>query len=84
MDILAPVVRGQKGEFRDVLERLRKEGYLPLRHRRRGQLRTPSAIRLEKNKKHTIEVIVDTIEPGAEPRGSPRPPPWPATSPTGS
>ncbi|MCI4358716.1 MAG: excinuclease ABC subunit UvrA [Thermoplasmata archaeon] len=62
VDILAPVVRGQKGEFRDLLERLRKDGY------RRFVIdgvdaRNPAAIRLEKNKKHTIEVVVDTVEP---------------------
>ncbi len=65
VDILAPVVRGQKGEFRDLLDRLRKDGY------RRFVIdgvdaRNPAAIRLEKNKKHTVEVVVDTVEPGDE------------------
>ncbi len=62
VDILAPVVRGQKGEHKEVLERLRAAGY------RRWILdgveaRRPGAdVRLEKNKKHTIEVIVDSFE----------------------
>jgi len=62
VDLLAPVVRAKKGEHRDVLERLRKNGY------RRFvvdgvEVRLPTAeVRLEKNKKHTIEVIVDSLE----------------------
>jgi excinuclease ABC subunit A len=70
VDLLAPVVRGEKGEHRDVLERLRKAGY------RRFvvdgvEVRLPGReVRLGKNQKHTIEVIVDTLEvvPGEESR----------------
>ncbi len=62
VDLLAPVIRGKKGEHRDVLERLRKGG-----HRRfvidGVEVRLPgSEVRLEKNKKHTIEVVVDSFE----------------------
>ncbi len=62
IDLLAPVVRGKKGEHRDVLERLRKAGY------RRFvidgvEVRLPGPeVRLGKNKKHTIEVVVDGFE----------------------
>ncbi len=62
VDLLAPVVRAMKGEHRDVLDRLRKAGY------RRFvidgvEVRLPGPeIRLEKNKKHTIEVVVDSFE----------------------
>jgi excinuclease ABC subunit A len=62
VDLIAPVVRAQKGEHRDVLDRLRKAGY------RRFvvdgvELRLPGAeVRLEKNKKHTIEVVVDSFD----------------------
>ncbi len=62
VDLLAPVVRAKKGEHRDVLDRLRKSGY------RRFvidgvEVRLPGPeIRLEKNKKHTIEVVVDSFE----------------------
>ncbi len=70
IDLLAPVVRAMKGEHRDVLDRLRKEGY------RRFvidgvEVRLPGPeIRLEKHKKHTIEVVVDGFEvgPGEESR----------------
>jgi excinuclease ABC subunit A len=70
VDLIAPVVRAMKGEHRDVLDRLRKAGY------RRFvvdgvEVRLPGPeIRLEKNKKHTIEVVVDSFEvvPGEESR----------------
>jgi excinuclease ABC subunit A len=62
VDLLAPVVRAMKGEHRDVVDRLRKAGY------RRFvidgvEIRLPGPeVRLEKNKKHTIEVVVDSFE----------------------
>ena len=65
VDILAPVVRGKKGEFRDVLGDLARQGY----HRfviDGEERRVPGAeVRLEKQKKHSIEVVVDsmTVEP---------------------
>src|SRR5579863_2357331 len=61
IDLLAPVVRGKKGEHREVIEGLRRQGY------RRFvvdgvEVRLPGPeIRLEKNKKHTIEVVVDSL-----------------------
>jgi excinuclease ABC subunit A len=66
VDVLAPVVRGMRGEHRDVIEKLRRDGY------RRAivdgkEARLGSAeLRLEKNKKHTIEVVVDTLEATVE------------------
>ncbi len=62
VDILAPVVRSMKGEHRDVVDRLRKAGYR--RFVLDGvEVRLPGPeIRLEKNKKHTIEVVVDSFE----------------------
>ncbi|NLW07583.1 MAG: excinuclease ABC subunit UvrA, partial [Clostridia bacterium] len=60
MQIMAPVVRGRKGEYRSVLEEIRKQGYV--RVRVDGELReTSEEIKLDKNKKHTIEVVVDRI-----------------------
>ncbi len=62
VDLLAPIVRAKKGEHRDVLERLRKSGY---RHFVIDGVEVRSVateVRLEKNKKHTIEVVVDTFE----------------------
>jgi len=66
VDVIAPAVREMKGEHREVMERLRKAGY------RRFiidgvEIRLPGReVRLEKNKKHTIEVVVDTIEVAGE------------------
>ena len=62
VDVIAPVVRSMKGEHRDVLDRLRKAGYR--RFVLDGvEVRLPGPeVRLEKNKKHTIEVVVDSFD----------------------
>jgi excinuclease ABC subunit A len=67
IDLLAPVVRAKKGEHRELLDRLRGEGY------RRFfidgvEVKLPGTeVRLAKNKSHTIEVVVDRIDaPGEE------------------
>jgi excinuclease ABC subunit A len=62
VDLIAPVVRAQKGEHRDVLDRLRAAGHRRLIIDGVEARRPGSDVRLEKNKKHTIEVIVDSFE----------------------
>jgi len=61
--LLAPVVQGQKGEFRDVLERLQREGFV--RARVDGQfveLGNPrERVRLDPKQTHTIEAVVDRL-----------------------
>jgi len=58
--ILAPVVRGKKGEHTKVIEDLRRGGYV--RARIDGEIKDLSeVIELEKTKKHTIEVVVDRL-----------------------
>ncbi len=58
--VLAPVVRGRKGEYRKLFFDLRRQGYV--RVRVNGQLRElAEEIELTKTKKHTIEVIVDRL-----------------------
>ncbi|MBI1874476.1 MAG: excinuclease ABC subunit UvrA [Acidobacteria bacterium] len=60
VNVLAPVVRGRKGEFKKELEQLRSRGYL--RARIDGQIRSlEEEIRLERRRNHTIEVIVDRL-----------------------
>ncbi|QEK11559.1 excinuclease ABC subunit UvrA [Crassaminicella thermophila] len=60
IQILAPIVRGRKGEHVKILENIRKEGYV--RVRIDGQIKELyDEIKLEKNKKHTIEVVIDRI-----------------------
>src|SRR5262245_42669575 len=67
--ILAPIVRGRKGEYRKELLELRKAGFV--RARIDGQLRDLAEdIALARTHKHTIEVLVDrlVIRPGIEAR----------------
>ena len=60
LQILAPVVRARKGEYLKVFEDARKSGYV--RARVDGSLYELSeTIKLDKNKKHNIEIIVDRI-----------------------
>ncbi|MED1952408.1 excinuclease ABC subunit UvrA [Brevibacillus centrosporus] len=60
MQILAPMVQGRKGEHVKLLEDIRKQGFV--RVRVNGEIRDLSEdIKLEKNKKHNIEVVVDRI-----------------------
>ena len=60
--LLAPVVRDQKGEFRDVLERLAREGFV--RARVDGEfveLASNVRVKLEPKQRHSIEVVVDRL-----------------------
>ena len=69
IQILAPVVRGRKGEHQKVIDRARKSGYVRLRID--GNLYDVSEdIKLEKNIKHNIEIIIDrlVVKPGIERR----------------
>ena len=69
IQILAPVVRGRKGTHVKVLDRAKKSGYV--RVRIDGNLYELSEeISLDKNIKHTIEIVVDrlVIKPGIEKR----------------
>lgn len=60
LQIMAPVVRNQKGTFKDFFEKMRKEGYI--RMRIDGQMRLlEEEIVLEKNKKHNLDVVVDRV-----------------------
>ena len=60
IQILAPVVRGRKGEHQKVIDRARKAGYVRLRID--GNLYDISEdIKLEKNIKHNIEVVIDRL-----------------------
>jgi len=60
IQILAPLVKGRKGEHAKVFDDIRKNGFV--RVRVNGEMREVSEeIKLEKNKKHSIEVVVDRI-----------------------
>jgi len=59
--VLSPVVKGRKGEYNKLFDRLRKKGFL--RIRADGKFRElDEDIILEKTKKHNIEVLVDEIK----------------------
>jgi len=67
--ILAPIVRGRKGEFKKELEKLAQHGFV--RARIDGELRNlEEDVALDKRKNHTIEVVVDRllVKPGIEKR----------------
>ncbi len=58
--ILAPIVRGRKGEFKKELDKLHRDGFL--RARIDGEMRQlDEEILLDKRKNHTIEVVVDRL-----------------------
>ena len=59
--ILAPVVRGRKGEHEKILERIRKEGFSRVKIDGEIRLINEEEIKLEKTFKHNIEIVVDRI-----------------------
>jgi len=60
IQVLAPLVRGRKGVYRELFDRLRLEGYV--RVRVDGKIYgLEEEIRLDKNKKHNIEVVIDRL-----------------------
>ena len=60
LQLLAPLVRGRKGEFRDVLARIKTEGFV--RVRVNGEVRdVTDPIKLDKKRSHTIELVVDRL-----------------------
>jgi excinuclease ABC subunit A len=60
IQVLAPIVRGRKGEYREIFEEARRDGYV--RVRVDGTIKElDNEIKLDKNKKHNIEVVVDRL-----------------------
>src|SRR6266480_3186221 len=60
--LLAPLVQNQKGEFRDVIEKAKREGFVRVRiDGEIMELGKPEPIRLKKTEKHTIEAVVDRL-----------------------
>ena len=60
INILAPVVRGRKGEHKSILSDVKKEGFLRVRIDNVIK-NIDDKIQLNKNKKHTIEIVVDRL-----------------------
>lgn len=62
--LLAPLVKGRKGHYRELFERLRKKGYMEVRID--GELRLLSETNaLDRYKAHFIELVVDKMKPEA-------------------
>ncbi|MCS7274500.1 MAG: excinuclease ABC subunit UvrA [Candidatus Bipolaricaulota bacterium] len=61
VQILAPIARGRKGEYKRVFEELRKEGFARVRVNGEIQDLTEDEITLDKKKKHSIEIVIDRI-----------------------
>tara|TARA_B100000287_G_scaffold345521_1_gene332938 strand:+ start:4048 stop:6903 length:2856 start_codon:yes stop_codon:yes gene_type:complete len=58
--ILAPIIRSKKGQHKGVLNEIFKKGFI--RTRINGEIyKSDDVVRLEKNKKHTIEILVDRL-----------------------
>ncbi len=66
--ILAPIIRRQKGEFKDLFEDLRKQGYV--RARVDGEtIRLAEPPPLDRQKRHDVELVIDRITPDDRDRG---------------
>jgi excinuclease ABC subunit A len=66
--VLAPVIRGQKGEYRDLFEDLRKQGFV--RARVDGQIVSlTDDLSLDRQMRHNIEVVIDRLTAGPTVRG---------------
>ena len=60
IQILSPVIRGKKGEHKNIIENIKKEGFVRIIVD--GEMfEVTDEIKLEKNKKHDIEIVVDRI-----------------------
>src|ERR1035438_3837514 len=69
---MAPIVRGRKGEFKDLLDQLDQQGF---RARVDGELRDLSEpLLLDRRKNHTIEAVIDRILLKPSGTDAPQPP----------
>jgi excinuclease ABC subunit A len=60
--VLAPLIENQSGEFRDVIEKIKREGFVRVRiDGKVMELDRSEPIRLKKTERHTIEAVVDRL-----------------------
>ena len=64
--LLAPKIRGRKGEYKDLFNWLRKDGFIRARVDGKIVNLEEEGVKLEKNKKHTIEVVIDRLVTGGD------------------
>ena len=66
--VMAPLIRGQKGEFRDLFEDLRKHGF-SLARVDGETIRLSDPPHLDRQHRHDVEVVVDRVDPDSRDRG---------------
>src|SRR5262249_5800422 len=60
--LLAPLLQNEKGEFRDVIEKVKREGFVRIRGDGKVlELGMPEPIRMNKSERHRIEAVVDRL-----------------------
>ncbi len=60
--VLAPLIENEPGQFRDVIEKIKREGFIRVRiDGQISELDRSQPIRLKKNERHTIEAVVDRL-----------------------
>ena len=65
INVLAPVVRGRKGHYRDLFEQIRQQGYIKVRVD--GEIRELSfGMQLDRYKTHDIEIVIDRLAAHAD------------------
>ncbi|MFG0261571.1 MAG: excinuclease ABC subunit A, partial [Novipirellula sp. JB048] len=66
--VMAPLIRGQRGEFRDLFEDLRKQGF-SLARVDGETIRLTDPPQLDRQHRHDVEVVIDRIDPDSRDRG---------------
>ena len=61
LQVMAPLVQGKKGQHKDLIEKMKKEGFVRMRINGEIYRLHEDEIRLDKNKKHTLELLVDRL-----------------------
>jgi len=61
ISILSPIIRGKKGEFKDLIQELKSEGFIRVRIDGETYNIDEDEIELEKTHKHTIDIVVDRV-----------------------
>jgi len=61
ISILSPIIRGKKGEFKDLIQELKSEGFIRVRIDGETYNIDEDEIKLEKTHKHTIDIVVDRV-----------------------
>ncbi|MDP3964684.1 MAG: excinuclease ABC subunit UvrA [bacterium] len=73
ISLLAPLIKDQKGEHKNVLEKIKKSGYVRVRFDSLlYSVEEAEALVVDKHKKHTMEVVVDRLEISPETRKKPK------------